>query len=140
MKMNISIQGSSSITELFRQLGQPLRLQIILIIARESACVCHMEAVLGIRQAAISQQLMILRDSGLVITERDGRNIFYRLAHPELYDGISQIAISTGISKEEITRFAARPVENCPCPKCNPGMDPDQSCKKIPVPCNKKKL
>jgi ArsR family transcriptional regulator len=133
MKMNISVQEKPSVTDLFRLLGQPLRLQIILIIAKESACVCHMEAVLGVRQAAISQQLMMLRDAGLVVTVREGRNIFYQLAYPEMYDAVCQIAACSGIAEDEIKPYAARPVMNCLCPKCNPGMDPEMACKKIRI-------
>jgi ArsR family transcriptional regulator len=140
MKMNISSGQKSSVIDLFRLLGQPLRLQIILIIAKESACVCHMEAVLGVRQAAISQQLMMLRDAGLVVTVREGRNIFYQLAHPEMYDAVCQIAVSSGIAEDAIKPYAARPVVNCPCPKCNPDMDPELACKKLPVSMQEKNL
>ncbi len=129
--MNISSQQNSSVIDLFRLLGQPLRLQIILIIAKESACVCHMEAVLGVRQAAISQQLMLLRDAGLVVTFREGRHIYYRLAHPEMYDAVCQIAISSGLTDGEVRPYTVKPVMNCPCPKCNPDMDVELACKKL---------
>jgi ArsR family transcriptional regulator len=99
-----------------------------------------MEAVLGVRQAAISQQLMMLRDAGLVVTVREGRNIFYQLAHPEMYDAVCQIAVSSGIAEDAIKPYAARPVVNCPCPKCNPDMDPELACKKLPVSMQEKNL
>ena len=51
MTMNISLDFSSSLAGFFQLLGQPVRIQILLIIAREQACVCHIEAVIGIRQA-----------------------------------------------------------------------------------------
>ena len=41
---------------------------------------------LGMRQASISQHLMVLRKAGLVTAHRDGRNIFYQLTHPEVVD------------------------------------------------------
>ena len=49
-------------------------------------CVCHLEAVLGCRQAYISQHLMVLREAGLVEDRRDGARIFYRVIKPEVFD------------------------------------------------------
>jgi DNA-binding transcriptional ArsR family regulator len=131
MPANISPGATTSLAEFFRLLGQPVRIQILLIIGREEACVCHIEAVLGIRQAAISQHLMVLRDAGLVTTHREGRNIFYRLATPELCDSIYQVAALAGIATGELARLSIKPVPGCPCPHCNPGMDPELTCQKI---------
>jgi DNA-binding transcriptional ArsR family regulator len=131
MFTNIYSKESTSLAEIFRLIGQAVRIQILLIIGVEEACVCHIEAVLGIRQSTISQHLMVLRDAGLVTTEREGRNIFYRLAAPGLFETILQVAEVAGISKEELLRLGNKPVPNCPCPRCNPGMDPELTCKKI---------
>ena len=86
MPVNISPELSVPLAETFRLMGQPVRIQILLTIAKEEACVCHIEAALGIRQAVISQHLMVLRDAGLVATNRDGRNIYYRLSNTDVYD------------------------------------------------------
>lgn len=127
---NISPEASNSLAEIFRILGQPNRIQILLVIARQDACVCHIEAVLGIRQAAISQHLMVLRKAGLVTTAREGRHVFYLLALPDLYPAILQMAAAAGISAEGLAQFSARPLPGCSCPRCNPGMDPKLVCRK----------
>ena len=131
MPVNISPEASATLAEVFRLLGQPVRIQILLTIAREEACVCHIEAALGIRQAVISQHLMVLRDAGLVIANRDGRNIFYCLARPGLYKAICQVAAAAGIPADGLAQFSRRPVPDCPCPRCNPEMDPRLTCQKI---------
>ncbi len=131
MATNISIGESESLTNLFHLLAQPARIQILLILAREEACVCHIEAVLGIRQSTISQHLMALRDAGLVVANRDRRNIFYCLANPDLYGAICQVAAVVGMSADDLERFSRKPVSGCPCPRCNPEIDPDLSCQKI---------
>jgi DNA-binding transcriptional ArsR family regulator len=131
MQPNVSPYDHASLAEVFRLIGQPIRIQILLIIGKQDACVCHIEAVTGVRQSTISQHLMVLRDAGLVTTEREGRNIFYRLAAPGLYDAIYQVAEVANISKEELTRLGQKPVANCPCPHCNPDLDPELTCKKI---------
>ncbi len=114
-----------------RLMGQPIRIQILLTIGRAEACVCHIEAVLGARQSTISQHLMVLRDAGLVTTARDGRNIFYRLANLELYDAICHVAGVAGIPSAGLARLAQKPVPGCPCPRCNPGLNPELTCRKI---------
>src|SRR3989337_4266011 len=72
----------NKLAQVFRSLGQPARVNILLAIGTGEACVCHLEAATGQRQAYISQQLMALRRAKLVATRRDGRNIFYRLKNP----------------------------------------------------------
>ncbi len=130
---NISSNSPSSLAGIFGLLGQPNRIHILLAIAREEVCVCHIEAILGVRQATISQHLMILRDAGLVTTHRDGRHIFYRLANPDLYDALCQVAAAAGIASAELARLSGRPVPGCPCPRCNPELDPQLICRKIRV-------
>ena len=50
-------QQTKKLASLFRTMGQAARLRIILAIGEGEACVCHLEAILGYRQAYISQQL-----------------------------------------------------------------------------------
>jgi DNA-binding transcriptional ArsR family regulator len=119
------------ISKLLSLIGQPARIQILLIISAQDACVCHMEAILGMRQASISQHLMALRKAGLVTTHRDGRNIFYHLTRPEVVDVLHQAAQIVGISPDEICSLSVKPVPNCPCPQCNPDLDPKLTCQNL---------
>ena len=131
MSANISSGTSKPLAEVFRLLGQQVRIQILLIIGKQEACVCHLVAVIGIRQATISQHLMALKDAELVIPHRHGRNIFYRLANPELLDIIYQAGTMMGISIEDLAYLSRRPVPNCPCPHCNPDLNPESTCEEI---------
>ncbi len=99
-----------------------------MVIAEQEACVCHLETVLGTRQASISQHLMVLRKAGLVTTQRDGRNIYYKLQQPEVIGILEQAARLLGSNPDMLRSLAFRPIPNCPCPQCNPGMDPKLSC------------
>jgi DNA-binding transcriptional ArsR family regulator len=128
--MNITTYPSSleGLGRLCRILGQPVRIQILLVIGLGEACVCHLEAYLGIRQAAISQHLMMLRDAGLVTTNRNGRNIYYRLTKPELLGVVWQMALLIGLSAAELNQTVMEPVTPCPCPYCNPGQDDNTGC------------
>ncbi len=69
---------------LLRAIAHPMRLQILQALAHEPACVCDLMLLIKRRQPYVSQQLMVLRDAGLVVGVREGVSMFYRLAHPEL--------------------------------------------------------
>ena len=69
---------------LLRAIAHPVRLQILDALAHGSACVCDLTMLTGRRQPYISQQLIVLREAGLVTHAREGSNIRYRLVQPEL--------------------------------------------------------
>jgi len=123
VQTNISptITQEENLAQFFSLLGQPVRIRILLTLGSEEACVCHLEAALGLRQAKISQHLMALRDLGLVDARRDGRNIFYRLADPALIEIILRAGALTGIPEADLRELSRRPVPGCPCPRCNNG-------------------
>jgi ArsR family transcriptional regulator len=66
---------------LFRALGDATRVQIVGLLAEqaEPLCVCHVEAAFDLSQPTISHHLKVLRDAGLVTTERRGVWIYYGL-------------------------------------------------------------
>ena len=106
--------------QFFKLLMHPARLAILSELRKDEACVCHLEAVLGYRQAYISQHIMVLREAGVLQDRREGWNIFYHVTRPEIYqvmDMVSQL-----MDAEKKPRHPARaPAGPCPCPKCNPG-------------------
>jgi DNA-binding transcriptional ArsR family regulator len=103
---------------LFKVLMHPARLAILDILRESAECVCHMEAMLGYRQAYISQQLMVLRQAGLVEDQRDGWNIYYRVIKPEIYQVIDSARELLG--EPHTSHSPQRQPGVCPCPKCNP--------------------
>jgi ArsR family transcriptional regulator len=123
--MNISKSRTKDLAKdiafLLRVLGQPERLSILLVIGNGEACVCHLEAALGLRQAYISQHLMALRDADIVIARREGRNIFYRLKNPQALDLIQLAGGLAGATSAEINSgIQSTGMLNCPCPHCTP--------------------
>jgi len=69
---------------LFRALGHPARLQILDILAVGPCCVHVLIQRTGCRQPYVSQQLAVLREAGLVVAEREGIKVRYRLASPDV--------------------------------------------------------
>ncbi len=109
--------------ELYKALSHPVRLAILGILRDGEECVCHMEAVLGLRQAYISQQLMTLRDINLVENRRDGWNNFYRVIKPEIYAVIDAALELYGRPRFDFNQSLLldfKPADCC-CPKCSTG-------------------
>lgn len=100
--------------QLLKLLTHPARLAILNILSDGEHCVCHMEAHLGYRQAYISQQLMVLREAGLIQDRRDGWNVFYRVSEPRIFTILAAVEGLVGKCSEPP---AAQVI--CPCPKCN---------------------
>ncbi len=106
-----NLHPEENLARFFSYLGNPARLQILLLIGTGEACVCHLKAALNQRQAYISQQLMILRNAGLVTSFREGRNIYYRLTDPGILEWIYTAAQQQNIA---ITLPAPEDLPGCP--------------------------
>jgi DNA-binding transcriptional ArsR family regulator len=69
--------------ELLKAISHEQRLIVLCMLVDGEKSVTELEALLGARQPALSQQLARLRADGLVATRRDGRNVFYSLARED---------------------------------------------------------
>jgi DNA-binding transcriptional ArsR family regulator len=121
--MMANISAFDEISEFFQVIGQPARLQILLAIGAGEPCVCHLEAVLGWRQAYLSQHLMALRKAGVVIDRRVGRNKHYRLNNPAVLELIQRAAELEGQVLPHLS-----PSADCICPNCRHERDCEQEC------------
>lgn len=75
--------AKATLTAVFlKSLSHPSRLVVLCRLAEGAANVGELEAVLNLPQAEVSKQLARLRADGLVITQRNGRNISYSLSDP----------------------------------------------------------
>jgi DNA-binding transcriptional ArsR family regulator len=108
-------QPHNKISVLLTTLSNPVRIQILLAIGRGEACVCHLESLLGLRQANISQQLMILRKKEIIMSRRAGKYIFYSLIDPEVLDIVRTAGNIAGIPQEAL---AIQDHSTCECPNC----------------------
>jgi ArsR family transcriptional regulator, arsenate/arsenite/antimonite-responsive transcriptional repressor len=59
--------------------AEPLRWHILTALAREELCVCHLTEDLDVAQPLISHHLRVLRDAGLVESEKWRYWTYYRL-------------------------------------------------------------
>ena len=75
-----------TVAAMLKALSHEGRLMILCHLAGGEKSVTELEALLGQRQAAVSQQLARLRLEGMVSTRREGKAIFYALHDPRVRD------------------------------------------------------
>jgi ArsR family transcriptional regulator len=107
---------------LFRALMHPARLSILEALRDGEQCVCHLEARLRYRQAYLSQQLAVLRETGLVHDRREGWNVYYWVAQRDVFTLLDTARAMVGGSAAP-NAISTRLVD-CPCPKCAAVADP----------------
>src|SRR5918992_3075435 len=76
--MTVDVDAGTTASTL-RILAEPLRWQIVELLAGDELCVCHLVDELGVAQPLVSHHLRVLRDAGLVDTERYRYWTYYRL-------------------------------------------------------------
>ncbi|MCX4561582.1 ArsR/SmtB family transcription factor [Streptomyces phaeochromogenes] len=96
-------------TDLMRVLSDPLRLQIVTLLARETLCTTHLIEETGAKQTNLSNHLRVLREAGVVETEPCGRYTYYKLRP----DVIAQLA-GQFADLAESARTAADNKRACP--------------------------
>ncbi len=89
---------------LLKTLSNADRLMLLCQLAQGERCVSELEALLGIVQPTLSQQLSVLRDEQLVMTRREGKNIYYQI-NSDIALHVMQVLYTQfcGIHAKEIT-------------------------------------
>jgi ArsR family transcriptional regulator len=88
--------------EVLKTLANPRRLEIIHRLAQGPCEVGRLAEEIGASQPNISQHLSVLRAAGIVDAERDGREVRYRLADPDV---IVACNIMRGVLQRRLTRL-----------------------------------
>jgi arsenate reductase len=99
--------------ELARALGDPLRWRIVELLATEQLCVAHLAEELAAAQPLVSHHLKVLREAGLVDTDRYRYWTYYRL-HP---GALVRLAATLGLLARSAPSGTA-------CRRLVPGADP----------------
>ena len=75
----ISVRELERLSLIYRVLGDPNRLKIVMALRNVEMCVCDLAAFTGLSESAVSHQLRRLKDLALVKKRRDGQIIYYSL-------------------------------------------------------------
>ena len=80
LDMQAMQQAAAKASRLLKTLANPDRLLLLCQLTQGEHCVGEMQALVGVLQPTLSQQLGVLRQEGLVTTRREGKQIFYSIA------------------------------------------------------------
>lgn len=86
--MAVDVQQTGTPLVMLRALAEPLRWRIVVLLAREELCVCHLVEELGVTQPLVSHHLRVLRRAGLVESDRFRYWTYYRL-RPQALDTLA---------------------------------------------------
>lgn len=86
--------------EIVKALGHPTRLFVMDELAKGERCVCELVEMVGADFSTVSKHLAVLKNAGLVIDDKRGLKVFYRMRCPCLVNFFECI--------EEVLRTNAR--------------------------------
>ena len=78
------------LAELFKMFGDSTRIKILYVLSEAELCVQDIAQLVGMNQSAISHQLRILKQSRLVRSRRDGKQMYYSIADSHVRTIIDQ--------------------------------------------------
>ena len=96
----LSAETARSVAETMQALAAPSRVRILSRLGVGACSVGELARELGMAQPAVSQQLRVLRHLGLVVGERDGRQMIYGL-----HDDHVRSLLSEAVSHTEHLRL-----------------------------------
>lgn len=83
------------LADIFRQLGDATRIRIFWLLCHGEECVVNIAAMMEMSSPAVSHHLRTLRESGLLMARREGKEVYYHAADTEqarlLHELIEQV-------------------------------------------------
>ena len=95
----LNVEQAASVAGLFKALSDPVRLRLLSLIASHAggeACVCDLTPAFDVSEPTISHHLKVLREAGLVTSERRASWVYYRVV-PDALTGLSDLLDATGV-------------------------------------------
>ena len=93
----IGVEKLNRASEMLRTIAHPQRLAILDALGNGGRmCNGELQALLGIEQAILSQHLSLLRDKGLLSSEKEGKFSFWNIKHPEFMKVIGDLETCCG--------------------------------------------
>lgn len=89
------IENFQIVADIFRQIGDATRIRIFWLLCHCEECVINISSMLNMSSPAVSHHLRPLKNSGLIVCRRVGKEVYYRCANTEqsrlLHQMIEQI-------------------------------------------------
>ena len=79
-----SVENFQTVADIFKQLGDGSRIRIFWLLCHCEECVINLSAMVNMSSPAISHHLKQLKSTGLIVSRRDGKEVYYKAADTEL--------------------------------------------------------
>ena len=86
-----NIDQLQGMADIFKLLGEPTRLKIILALENSELCVCDLAASIDSTVSAVSHQLRLLRNARLVKYRKAGKLVYYSVEDDHIDKLIEQV-------------------------------------------------
>lgn len=73
-------ESFATVADIFQQLSDPTRIRIYWLLCHFEECVTNISAIMEMSSPAVSHHLRELKNSGLIIARRQGKEVYYRAA------------------------------------------------------------
>lgn len=84
----MSNMGNQLVSNVFKALAHPTRIQIVKLLRSGELCVCDILPNLDSEQSNTSQHLTVLKNQGIVESKKDGSKVIYSIKNNEVYEMI----------------------------------------------------
>jgi ArsR family transcriptional regulator len=94
----LTAEQATSVAAVFKALSDPVRLRLLSLIASHAggeACVCELTGLFEVSEPTISHHLKVLREAGLVTSQRRASWVYYQVV-PDALAGLSALLDATG--------------------------------------------
>lgn len=85
------LENARDASEFLKALAHESRLLMLCLLIQGERTVTELEQLLDMRQSAVSQQLARLRAEDLVEARREGKNVYYSIARPEVVEIVGSL-------------------------------------------------
>ena len=72
-----------TVADILKQLGDGSRIRIFWLLCHCEECVINLSSIVGMSSPAVSHHLRQLKNSGLIVSRREGKEVYYRAADTE---------------------------------------------------------
>lgn len=76
----------NTVSDVFKQLCDGIRIRIFWILCHYEECVINLAALVGMSSPAVSHHLRQLKSSGLIVSRREGKEVYYKAADTQQVD------------------------------------------------------